>query len=208
MKLFSVFHGQLVRKNIIAIAFVAICMCMSIVNVFAIELDVKVLSKQLHDKDEAVSYAATVKLAAYYRQSGDLGKAASLTKKFTVPKGCDQMPPATAVEYVRCVLEAAHVLVLKDKLPEALPLLHWAETRPSDYERAVASLKYAEILVEVKEGERAETYSIPSTGSAQNILPMMTAARPSAKPEATSTRNRSGATWRRRAICCGPMSNS
>jgi len=147
-----------VQKILLVMVFsITIFVCSGVVAV-PNEADVKTLSKQLHDKDESISYAATAKLAAYYRQSGDLGKAASLTKKFTVPKGCDQMPPTTAVEYVRCVLEAAHVLVLKDKLPEALPLLHWAETRPQDFERAVASLKYAEILVEVKEGERAEAY--------------------------------------------------
>ncbi len=68
------------------------------------------------------------------------------------------MHPAVAVQYLRCLLESAHVLVIQKKITEALPLLNWAETLPRDYDRALSCTKYAEILVGMQEADRAEAY--------------------------------------------------
>ncbi len=119
---------------------------------------VATLNYLIRSDNKAVSYAARSTLAAYSRQHGALDKAESLTKDFQQTAGYSDMHPAVAVQYLRCLLEAAHVLVIQKKITEALPLLNWAETLPRDYDRALSCVKYAEILVGMQEADRAEAY--------------------------------------------------
>lgn len=116
------------------------------------------LKKIISDNNQAVSYSARATLAAYFRNQNDLKNAALLAKNCRQTAGYSDLHPAVAVQYLRCLLEAAHVLVLQEKITEALPLLNWAETRPRDYDRALSCTKYAEILIEMKEVDRAEAY--------------------------------------------------
>jgi tetratricopeptide (TPR) repeat protein len=116
------------------------------------------LHKILRSENQAVAYSACARLAAYYREHGEVDKAAELTKKYRRTAGYSDLHPAVAIQYLRCLLEAAHVLVLQDKIIEALPLLNWAETRPREYDMALSCIKYAEILMEMKEVDRAEAY--------------------------------------------------
>ncbi|MAX25616.1 MAG: hypothetical protein CMJ19_14045 [Phycisphaeraceae bacterium] len=116
------------------------------------------LHKILRSKNQAVAYSACARLAAYYREHGELDKAAELTKKYRQTAGYSDLHPAVAIQYLRCLLEAAHGLVLQDKITEALPLLNWAETRPREYDMALSCTKYAEILIEIKEADRSEAY--------------------------------------------------
>lgn len=120
--------------------------------------DIKTLKKQLKSKDNATAYNATAELAAYYRQNGDLKEAERLLKDFQNPGGFDRLSPKTAIPYLCCLLETAHIRALKKDIPGALQLLNWAEARKHDYERAIACLKYGEILIDLNEPERASAY--------------------------------------------------
>jgi len=122
------------------------------------EINLKTLTKLAKDKDQAVACTATAQLAAYYRREGDLKKAEKVLSKFSSPSGFDRLPAKVAIPYLRCLLENAHIKALKKDLPGALQLLNWAERRKRDYERAFSCMKYAEILLDLNETERAQSY--------------------------------------------------
>jgi len=122
------------------------------------EINVSSLKKLVKDKDKAVAYTATAELAAYYRREGDLKKAEKLLSNFSSPSGFDRLPAKVAIPYLRCLLENAHIKALKKDLPGSLQLLNWAERRKRDYERAFSCMKYAEILLDLNETERANAY--------------------------------------------------
>jgi TolA-binding protein len=122
------------------------------------EISVNTLKKLTRDKDKSVAYTATAQLAAYYRREGDLKKAEKVLKDFSSPSGFDRLPAKVAIPYLRCLLENAHIKALKKDLPGSLQLLNWAERRKRDYERAFSCLKYAEILLDLNETERAQAY--------------------------------------------------
>jgi len=121
-------------------------------------INLKTLTKLAKDKDKAVACTATAQLAAYYRREGDLKKAEKVLSKFSSPSGFDRLPAKVAIPYLRCLLENAHIKALKKDLPGALMLLNWAERRKRDYERAFSCMKYAEILLDLNETERANAY--------------------------------------------------
>jgi len=121
-------------------------------------INLKTLTKLAKDKDRAVACTATAQLAAYYRREGDLKKAEKVLSKFSSPSGFDRLPAKVAIPYLRCLLENAHIKALKKDLPGALMLLNWAERRKRDYERAFSCMKYAEILLDLNETERANAY--------------------------------------------------
>ena len=122
------------------------------------EISVNTLKKLTKDKDKSVAYTATAQLAAYYRREGDLKKAEKVLKDFSSPSGFDRLPAKVAIPYLRCLLENAHIKALKKDLPGSLQLLNWAERRKRDYERAFSCMKYAEILLDLNETERAQAY--------------------------------------------------
>ena len=122
------------------------------------DVDIKVLRKNLKSKDKAVVYQATADLAAYYRRNGELPKAERLLKNYQSPSGFDRMPPKEAIPFMRCLLETAHIRALNKDVAGSLKLLNWAEGRKRDYERAVGCLKYANILLDLNEPDRAEAY--------------------------------------------------
>lgn len=117
------------------------------------------LTQLSRSKSKTVAYRATAELAAYYRQQGKYSQALLLLKDFQNPAGFEKLHPAVGAEYLRCLLEAAHVLVLQKQIPRALQLLNWAESRPQPYDSALACTKYAEILDEMDEIDRAEVYA-------------------------------------------------
>jgi len=121
-------------------------------------INLKTLTKLAKDKDKAVACTATAQLAAYYRREGNLNKAEKVLSKFSSPSGFDRLPAKVAIPYLRCLLENAHIKALKKDLPGALMLLNWAESRKRDYERAFSCMKYAEILLDLNETERANAY--------------------------------------------------
>ena len=143
-------------KNIIQlfILFLFCDICLAIES----DVDIKVLRKNLKSKDKAVVYQATAYLAAYYRRNGELPKAERLLKNYQSPSGFDRMPPKEAIPFMRCLLETAHIRALNKDVPGSLKLLNWAEGRKRDYERAVGCLKYANILLDLNEPDRAEAY--------------------------------------------------
>lgn len=59
---------------------------------------------------------------------------------------------------MRGLLELAHIRALKDDVSGSLSLLNWAEGRKEPYQRAIACVKYAEILLDLGEFERASGY--------------------------------------------------
>ena len=122
------------------------------------EISVNTLKKLTRDKDKSVAYTATAQLAAYYRREGDLKKAEKVLKDFSSPSGFDRLPAKVAIPYLRCLLENAHIKALQKDLPGSLQLLNWAERRKRDYERAFSCMKYAEILLDLNETERAQAY--------------------------------------------------
>lgn len=121
-------------------------------------ININSLEKLIKDKDKAVAYTATAQLAAYYRREGYLKKAEKLLKDFSSPSGFDSLPAKVAIPYLRCLLENAHIKALQKDIPGSLQLLNWAERRKHDYERAFSCLKYAEILLDLNESERARAY--------------------------------------------------
>lgn len=120
--------------------------------------NLKELEQQLKSKNATDVHTATAELAAHYRQEGELKKAEQLLKKFQNPSGFDRLPPKEAIPYLRCLLETAHLRALNKDVPGSLALLNWAEARKHDYERAISCVKYAEILLDLNEPERADAY--------------------------------------------------
>ncbi|MDD2478962.1 MAG: hypothetical protein PHS31_03625, partial [Victivallaceae bacterium] len=62
------------------------------------------------------------------------------------------------IGFLNGLLELAHIRALKDDVSGALALLNWAESREDPYQRAIACVKYAEILIDLGEFERASGY--------------------------------------------------
>jgi tetratricopeptide (TPR) repeat protein len=148
--------GGVMRKATLLISLILFVsnICLAIES----DVDIKALRKNLKSKDKAVVYQATADLAAYYRRNGELQKAERLLKNYQSPSGFDRMPPKEAIPFMRCLLETAHVRALNKDVPGSLKLLNWAEGRKRDYERAVGCLKYANILLDLNEPDRAEAY--------------------------------------------------
>ena len=96
--------------------------------------------------------------AVELRKTEQFRDAERLLKKYASPAQFDSLSPAEKIEFLRCTLELAHIRALKDDVPGALALLNWAEGRPDPYQRAISCLKYAEILLDIGEMERASAY--------------------------------------------------
>ena len=96
--------------------------------------------------------------AVEFRKTEQFRDAELLLKKYASPAQFESLSPAEKIEFLRCTLELAHIRALKDDVPGALALLNWAEGRPDPYQRAISCLKYAEILLDIGEMERASAY--------------------------------------------------
>ena len=96
--------------------------------------------------------------AAELRKGDELSKAESVVKKYGSPAGFEQLGPAEKVEFLRGLLELAHIRALKDDVAGSLALLNWAEARDDEFQRATSCVKYAEILLDLAEFERAKAY--------------------------------------------------
>ncbi len=96
--------------------------------------------------------------AVELRKTEQFRDAELLLKKYASPAQFESLSPAEKIEFLRCTLELAHIRALKDDVPGALALLNWAEGRPDPYQRAISCLKYAEILLDIGEMERASAY--------------------------------------------------
>jgi len=93
-----------------------------------------------------------------FRQAGQYSKAEQLLKKYSSPAGFEQLNSAEKIEFLRGLLELAHLRTLQDDVSGSLALLNWAEGRSDPYQRAIACVKYAEILLDLGEFERASAY--------------------------------------------------
>jgi len=108
-----------------------------------------------------ISFSAADDLpkAEKLRLSGQYGKAERVLKKYSTPqKVYDSLKPSEKINYLRGVLELAHVRALKEDVNGALLLLNWAEGRKEPYQRALACVKYGRILADLREMERASAY--------------------------------------------------
>ena len=85
-------------------------------------------------------------------------KAERLLKKYSSPVSFESLKSSEKIEFLRGLLELAHIRALKDDVPGSLALLNWAEGRKDPYQRAIACVKYAEILLDLDEFERASAY--------------------------------------------------
>ena len=92
------------------------------------------------------------------RKTEQFSKAEQLLKKYSSPAKFDSLNPTEKIEFLRGLLELAHIRALKDDVPGSLTLLNWAEGRKDPYQRAIACVKYAEILLDLDEFERANAY--------------------------------------------------
>ena len=92
------------------------------------------------------------------RKTEQFSKAEQLLKKYSSPAKFDSLNPTEKIEFLRGLLELAHIRALKDDVPGSLALLNWAEGRKDPYQRAIACVKYAEILLDLDEFERASAY--------------------------------------------------
>ena len=96
--------------------------------------------------------------AVELRRTERLSEAAQLLKAYSSPAGFDALSSPEKIEFLRGLLELAHIRALQDDVPGALSLLNWAEGRKDPYQRAIACVKYAEILLDLGEFERASGY--------------------------------------------------
>ena len=92
------------------------------------------------------------------RKTEQFSKAEQLLKKYSSPAKFDSLNPTEKIEFLRGLLELAHIRALKDDVSGSLALLNWAEGRKDPYQRAIACVKYAEILLDLDEFERASAY--------------------------------------------------
>ena len=92
------------------------------------------------------------------RKTEQFSKAEQLLKKYSSPAKFDSLNPMEKIEFLRGLLELAHIRALKDDVSGSLALLNWAEGRKDPYQRAIACVKYAEILLDLDEFERASAY--------------------------------------------------
>ena len=119
---------------------------------------IEALSKLSKSKDLQVAYEATALLSECHRNANDLKSAERTLEKFDSFSGFEKLPPNVALPYFQCLLEAAHVKALKGDVQGSLAILNWANSREADYEKALACLKYTEILVDIAEPDRAKEY--------------------------------------------------
>ena len=96
--------------------------------------------------------------AAELRKNNEIDKAETTLKKYSSPAGFEQLKPAEKIEFLRGLLELAHIRALNDDVVGSLALLNWAEGRSDPYQRSIACVKYAEILLDLGEFERARGY--------------------------------------------------
>lgn len=96
--------------------------------------------------------------AVELRRTERLSEAAQLLKAYSSPAGFDMLSSPEKIEFLRGLLELAHIRALQDDVPGALSLLNWAEGRKDPYQRAIACVKYVEILLDLGEFERASGY--------------------------------------------------
>ena len=92
------------------------------------------------------------------RKTEQFSKAEQLLKKYSSPAKFDSLNPTEKIEFLRGLLELAHIRALKDDVSGSLALLNWAEGRKDPYQRAISCVKYAEILLDLDEFERASAY--------------------------------------------------
>ena len=96
--------------------------------------------------------------AAELRRNSEYSQAEKLLKKYSSPAGFDTLKTTEKIEFLRGLLELAHVKALQDDVSGSLALLNWAEGRSDEYQRSIACVKYAEILLDLGEFERAQGY--------------------------------------------------
>ena len=96
--------------------------------------------------------------AIKFRKGEEYAKAERLLKKYSSPAGFDALKSSEKIDFLRGLLELAHIRALKDDVSGSLSLLNWAEGRKDPYQRAIACVKYAEILLDLGEFERASAY--------------------------------------------------
>ena len=96
--------------------------------------------------------------AVELRKAEDYSQAERLLNKYASPANFESLKSPEKIEFMRGLLELAHIRALKDDVSGALALLNWAEGRKDPYQRAIACVKYAEILLDLGEFERAQGY--------------------------------------------------
>lgn len=105
-----------------------------------------------------LSAESDIEKAMMLRKAEQLDKAERLLKKYSFPASFDGLKSTEKIEFLQGLLELAHIRALKDDVPGALALLNWAEGRKDPYLRTIACVKYAEILLDLGEFERASAY--------------------------------------------------
>lgn len=96
--------------------------------------------------------------AAELRKAGQLDQAERKLRQYASPAGFEQLKPAERIDFLRGLLELAHVRALKEDVSGSLALLNWAESRPDVYQRAISCIRYAGILLDLGEFDRAKGY--------------------------------------------------
>ena len=96
--------------------------------------------------------------AAELRRNSEYSQAEKLLKKYSSPARFDTLKTTEKIKFLRGLLELAHVKALQDDISGSLALLNWAEGRSDEYQRSIACVKYAEILLDLGEFERAQGY--------------------------------------------------
>lgn len=96
--------------------------------------------------------------AAELRKAGQLDQAERKLRKYASPAGFEQLKPAERIDFLRGLLELAHVRALKEDVSGSLALLNWAESRPDAYQRSISCIRYAGILLDLGEFDRAKGY--------------------------------------------------
>ena len=99
-----------------------------------------------------------IEKAMMLRKAEQLDKAERLLKKYSFPATFDGLKSTEKIEFLQGLLELAHIRALKDDVSGSLALLNWAEGRKDPYLRTIACVKYAEILLDLGEFERASAY--------------------------------------------------
>ena len=105
-----------------------------------------------------LSAESDIEKAMMLRKAEQLDKAERLLKKYSFPASFDGLKSAEKIEFLQGLLELAHIRALKDDVSGSLALLNWAEGRKDPYLRTIACVKYAEILLDLGEFERASAY--------------------------------------------------
>ena len=103
-------------------------------------------------------FAADWETAAEFRRADEYSKAENAVRKYASPAGYEQLNPAEQIDFLRGLLELAHIRALQDDVSGALSLLNWAEGLQDPFQRSLSCVKYAEILLDLGEFERADGY--------------------------------------------------